>query len=286
MKIAVLYICTGRYECFWDCFYRSCEKYFYPSIPKHYFVFTDSERVMAHKEANVVCMFQKRAGWPYDTLLRFHWFAMVQDKWKDFDFCYFCNANVEFKGYVTEEVIPLPDDHKPLVFARLTIHEEHDNSNDFTTEKNPESTAYVGKNVFCKSLWGAFNGGTAKAYLKMILELRDNVQKDLNKGIIAVWHDQSHLIHYGVDHPYVLVEKGIVAEQERNPDMKICRIMLLDKEKLGGKDNLRYSGIGARLRHSVIRVYKLVLKTANSVGLGNAVKKMAKLFPGRSEWYR
>jgi len=38
MKIAVMYICTGKYECFWDEFYRTSEQYFYPDIDKHYFV--------------------------------------------------------------------------------------------------------------------------------------------------------------------------------------------------------------------------------------------------------
>ena len=45
MKIAILYICTGKYNIFWKDFYTSCEKNFIPNSEKHYFVFTDAENI-------------------------------------------------------------------------------------------------------------------------------------------------------------------------------------------------------------------------------------------------
>lgn len=44
-KIAILYICTGKYEELFDDFYESSEKYFFQNDYRHYFVFTDSERI-------------------------------------------------------------------------------------------------------------------------------------------------------------------------------------------------------------------------------------------------
>lgn len=41
-KVAVLYICTGKYDVFWKDFYISYEKYFLPDCEKHYYVFTDA----------------------------------------------------------------------------------------------------------------------------------------------------------------------------------------------------------------------------------------------------
>ena len=29
-KLGILYICTGKYDIFWEDFYKSCEKYFLP----------------------------------------------------------------------------------------------------------------------------------------------------------------------------------------------------------------------------------------------------------------
>ena len=44
-NIAVLYIMTNRYTVFWEDFYKSAEKNFLPHHNKHYFIFTDDEKM-------------------------------------------------------------------------------------------------------------------------------------------------------------------------------------------------------------------------------------------------
>jgi len=286
MKIAILFICTGKYERFWDEFYQSSERLFYPGVEKHYFVFTESARVMGQKHDNVTCIYQGRAGWPYDTLLRFHWFAMVQDRLAGYDFCYYCNANSVFVGEVTEQVIPFPTKEKPLIFWCHTAHYDDHSSNDITTERNPMSTAYVGPDTPCRSLGGGFFGGTAQAFLKMTLELRDNIQKDLSNGIIAVWHDQSHIIRYGAEHAHLEVGRNLICQEERNPVDGTCVMVYLAKEKNGGIDNLRENGLKPRVRHAIIRIYGAVLRCADAIGLGKALRRLAGLFKNRADWYR
>ena len=46
MKVAILYICTGRYAQFFDGFYKSAEQYLLKGIEKRYFVFTDQEQLI------------------------------------------------------------------------------------------------------------------------------------------------------------------------------------------------------------------------------------------------
>lgn len=286
MKIAVMYICTGKYECFWDAFYQTSEKYFYPDIPKHYFVFTESSRIMGQRFPNVTYIYQKKTGWPYDTLLRFHWFAMVQDQISQYDCCYYCNANSVFVGPVTPEIIPLPTEEKPLILWCHTAHYDDYSSNDITTEQNPESTAYVGPDVPCRQHGGGFFGGTGKAFLQMTLDLRDNIQVDLNKGIIAVWHDQSHIIKYGAEHPHIEVARDLICQEERNPIEEKCVMVFLAKEKNGGVDNLRENDWKPRARHAVIKVYHATLKAADTVGLGKGLRNVVGKFSRRRDWYR
>ena len=286
VKIAVMYICTGKYERFWDEFYRTSEKFFYPAIDKHYFVFTESRRVMDQKLPNVSYIYQKKIGWPYDTLLRFHWFAMVQDQITQYDFCYYCNANSVFVGEVTPELIPLPTAEQPLLLWCHTAHYDDYSSNDITTEQNPESTAYIGPDVTCRQHGGGFFGGTGEAFLKMTLELRDNIQADLDKGIIAVWHDQSHIIKYGAEHVHMEVARDLICQEERSPVDGKCLMIFLAKDKNGGIDNLRENGWKPRARHAVIKIYHRVLKTADAVGLGRGLRKISAKFSGRQDWYR
>lgn len=46
MKIAILYICTGKYNVFFRDFYSSSEKYFLPNCEKTYFVFSDNQEAI------------------------------------------------------------------------------------------------------------------------------------------------------------------------------------------------------------------------------------------------
>lgn len=286
MKIAVMYICTGKYERFWDEFYHSSEEMFYPGVDKHYFVFTESQRVMSQKHTNVSYVYQSKVGWPYDTLLRFHWFAMIQDKIREYDYCYFCNANSVFVKEVQPDIIPFPTEDKPILLWCHTAHYDDYSSNDITTETNPESTAYVGPDKLCRSHGGGFFGGTAEAFIKMTLDLRDNIQSDLDKGIIAVWHDQSHIIKYGSEHPYVEVGRDLICQEEKNPVEAKCVMVFLAKEKNGGIDNLRENGFKTRIRHGIVKAYSCILKFADAIGFGRILRSIAKLFTKRRDWYR
>ena len=71
MKIALLYICTGNYDIFWDGFYESAEKHFYPAAQKEYFVFSDSEKMQKLNGETIHVFWQNSAGWPYNTLMRY-----------------------------------------------------------------------------------------------------------------------------------------------------------------------------------------------------------------------
>lgn len=285
MKIAIMYICTGKYEKFWDDFYCSSEEFFYPDAEKNYYVFTDSMRISSQTHSNVKYYYQAKVGWPYDTLLRFHWFAMLQDQILKNDFCYFCNANALFLRKITPELIPLPTEDKPLIFWCHTAHYNDYNSNDITTEKNPESTAYVEADTECRAFGGGFFGGTGTAFLKMTLDLRDNIQTDLTKGIIAVWHDQSHIISYAAKNIHMEVGKDLICEEARNPVKGVCAMIYRDKEKNGGIDNLRENGLAPRIRHKIIGCYHAALKT-NILGTGKLFRKIAGMFPNRRNWYR
>lgn len=198
MRIAILYICTGNYTVFWPEFYASCEEFFFRGHDKSYFVFTDGSIESATYE-RVRCIEQQRMGWPHDTLQRFAMFERHEKELEDFDLVFFCNANVEFMRPVSEEILPI--DHAAIIVAQHPGYVDG-NSQKFQFEHNPRSRAFIkpgqGKNYVC----GGFNGGYAGAYLQMIHTLSRNIQSDLEEGIIARWHDESHLNRYILENPY------------------------------------------------------------------------------------
>lgn len=196
-KIAILYICTGKYDVFWRDFYISCEKYFLPNSDKKYFVFTDAEELYAANEnAGIYKIYQKRLGWPYDTLMRFELFSHIEDELIKFDYVFFFNANVLFLRTVNEE--ELLNDEKELF---VVAHPGWTKCSKYFLpyERNKKSTAYIPYGKGSQYFMGGVNGGTSASYIKLIKTLKRNIQTDLDNHYIAKWHDESHLNRYMID---------------------------------------------------------------------------------------
>jgi FkbM family methyltransferase len=234
MRIAILYICTGRYTIFWDDFFISCEKYFLPGHEKRYFVFTDG--CIAHEShERVMRIEQPRLGWPHDTLKRFHMFSRVAGDLAAFDFVFFFNANCEFRQTVNDAVLPTEEEglvvvRHPGFFDKIP--------DDFTYDRNPASRAYIpfgrGRYYVC----GGVNGGRSSAYCQLIHDLREAVDEDERNGVMAVWHDESHLNKYILTKNHTLLSPAYChPENWKIPFPEIIRVR--DKFIRGGPEFLR-----------------------------------------------
>ncbi len=275
MKIAILYVCTGKYDVFWDEFYSSSEENFYPDVEKTYFIFTDCKRMLELKEKNVQAFCQARSGWPYDTLLRFNWFCTIQDKLEEYDACYFINANGKFLKKVTPELIPFPSDEEPMILSVHINNYEDTEGKKFAPERNPMSTAYIPEGAYCRAHSGGFFGGRTKEFLEMCRKLRDRIAKDLQNGIIAIWHDQSHLIKYATEIPHYNVEKGLVASEEY-ADLSKCLMIFRDKRNYGGNVNLRQLPFSERIKELPKKIYSRILKLAKKIGMDTIIRRLVK----------
>ena len=101
-RVAVLYICTGRYSVFWEEFYRSMEKYFLKESKIEYFVFTDTDKLYDEENNNRIHRIrQDNLGWPGNTLFRFRMFVGIKERLKDFDYLFFLNANTVCRQEIT-----------------------------------------------------------------------------------------------------------------------------------------------------------------------------------------
>lgn len=199
-KIAILYICTGRYDVFWKDFFISCEKHLLPKMEKevHYFIFTDSVSLYAKDSERVHVVYQEQLPWPLTTLKRFDIFQKARAQLLLMDYIYFFNANMLFQKDVGEEIIP--DGTHDLVFVLHPGFYNKDRIN-FTYEQNTESLAYIPSDSGEHYFMGGLNGGKASAYIEMIDDLKQRISKDEERDIVAIWHDESHLNRYAVDFP-------------------------------------------------------------------------------------
>lgn len=246
MKIAILYIATGRYSIFWNDFYNSCEKYFLNNADKVYFLFTDDANI---KESNNVKKFeQKKLGWPYDTMMRFDMFLSQKDELKNYDYIFFFNANTKFMSEVGSEILPTKENDGLVTASHHGFYDKR--PDEYTYDRNPKSTAYIPYGQGSHYATGALNGGIAENYLSMCEVCSKNVHIDLDNEVIALWHDESHLNKYLLDkNPLIMPVNYLYPETTKknskwnkpNEFNNNIKILSVDKTKpeYGGHNYLR-----------------------------------------------
>ncbi len=274
-RIAILYICTGRYVEFWKDFYISFEQKFLINSLKEYFVFTDADFIYAEDESNNVHRIeQENLGWPGNTLFRFRMFKRIESQLKEFDYIFFMNANIICMKKVEEEVF-LPREESLLVvqhpgwYAKKPFEFEYD--------RNKKSSACI--KYLCGEVYvcGGVNGGKAEAFLKLVNELNERIEKDYSNGIIARWHDESHLNKYIIENGdfKLLSPSFCYPEGKELPYEKY--LLVLDKKKVISLDNNKINN--QRLYRSSLQ-YKINRARRNYWAIIYFIYKNLKHFKG------
>lgn len=237
MTIAILYICTGKYNQFFEGFYNSCEKNLLPKAEKSYYVWTDDDN-LAEGKANVNIIHKECAGFPADSLFRFEYFLQVEKELEKYDYIYFFNANAEVRQQVGEEFLP---DETGLAMGLWYNQEKPwwspwrilDLPAFFCYERNKKSLAYIPPfEKDYKQFMGGLNGGRAKEYLEMIETLSRNIRTDYENGIIAIAHDQSHINAYMRTHQCKELPRELTWPEEWSASFE-PKIVFRDKMKMG-----------------------------------------------------
>jgi len=189
MKIGLLLIATGKYDRFVGPLVESARKYFMKNHEVTYFLFTDSDKF--NNEDNVISTPKTHEPFPAPTLKRYETFYNYRHELIKMDYLFYSDVDMLFVDEVGDEILS----------ERVgTIHPGYVGGRG-TPETRKESLACVYEHEKMNYYAGGFNGGTAKNFLDMCEKLNNNIQKDLEKGIIAIWHDESHMNRYFIDNP-------------------------------------------------------------------------------------
>lgn len=253
-KVAILYICTGNYTVFWKEFFESYEKNFLPESQKEYFVFTDADSIYGEDScARIHRIFQKRLGWPYDTLMRFDMFSSIADRLEEFDYTFFMNANCKCVSVITEEEF-LPKKKDILVVQHPGEYNKKPSR--YSYDRNPQSTAYIPKGEGKYYICGGINGGRTKAYLGLVEELKKNVEKDLSNNVIAKWHDESHINHYIYVHDnWEMLSPAYCYAEDWNLPFE-PKILVREKSRYIDANGMKFGKFASALRKIVRKIIR------------------------------
>lgn len=192
MSVVLVLIATGpEYRQFAGPLLESAERFL---VPHQTLLFTDAPKDFRGWRVRAADL-----GYPMTTLLRYHLILSESVALARFDHIFYCDIDMLFVDAVSEAEI-LSDGITATLHPGW-IHRPH--AAQF--EERPESAAHVdvrslshnGLHYYC----GGFVGGSSPAFLAMAEQIRRQVECDVKKGLIARWHDESHLNRYLCDHP-------------------------------------------------------------------------------------
>jgi histo-blood group ABO system transferase len=191
MKICILTIATNRYLRFVEPLRASIARHFLLGHEIRQLLFTNhavesSQTLRTHRIAH--------EPWPLPTLRRYEHFLTEKEFILDHDYCFYMDADMRVDGPVGDEILGdiVAVRHPYQSFLQVTK---------MTYERNPRSLAYVPVGQGTTYYAGGFHGGRTAAFMEMAEVLAARIRGDTGRGIVAVWHDESHLNRYLVDHP-------------------------------------------------------------------------------------
>jgi hypothetical protein len=251
-NVALMTMATGRYVELLDGLVESARRHFFAGAPRRIFVFTDAEGdAPPFASGEVIPLAIEHEPWPMVTLKRFHYFTRYREALLEADYLFYIDVDMRFVADCGEEI--LPSGGSGLVAVRHpAFYRGHrgiaSHALDALTggrwsarplphrklpfERNPQSRACVDDADHCVYYYGAFNGGESRAFLAMAERLRDAVEDDLARGIVAVWHDESHLNRYLCEHAPKSLTPAYAFPQSGYPHLSHLKpvIVALDKD--------------------------------------------------------
>ena len=197
MKICILTIATNKYLQFVEKLYEDISEKFCPGAEISCLLFTDHE--IEESGDNVRVHYIDHEPWPMPTLKRYNYFVKEKDFILEHDYCFYFDADMRI-----DEVVEMDEVCRDLVATRHGYQSLMDPSSQ-SFDRNPKSLACVPLDEKTVTYYaGGFNGGKTEVFMEMAETIAERVNKDLEKNVVALWHDESHMNRYLIDNPPTL----------------------------------------------------------------------------------
>ncbi|KJE91144.1 hypothetical protein CAOG_02323 [Capsaspora owczarzaki ATCC 30864] len=194
LNIGLVVTVTGRYMQFFKRFSTSAGSFFFPNHNVTIFVFTDQPLPpldWGEISPTVKAIPKTRLPWPYDSLMRFGTLLQHAKEFEGMDYLYALDVDFAFNTYVCEDFLA------DLVGVQNGYHP----GTKGTPDHNPASTAFIAPGTNTHYYAGGVYGGKHGRVFQVAEAVHSNIMTDMRNRVMALWHDESHLNRYFVDHP-------------------------------------------------------------------------------------
>lgn len=191
-KIALVSICLNeKYWLYLSPMVESAKKFLLKGHQVDFYSWSD----MPQAPEEVIIIPQVPAEWPLPTLHRFHLFLREEEKLKDYDYIFYCDADMVFVSTVGDEILgDLVAAQHPMYAVKRGLIPPY--------EPNSESQAFIprsgrvleknGKKMFEPLYFaGGFQGGRSDKFIEAMKVMKEMIDKDFANNYIPIWNDET-----------------------------------------------------------------------------------------------
>lgn len=188
LKVAVMVTATAKYREFVNQLYREVKRLFLPQHEVTFVLFSNDLNGLSFDQG----FFCEHRPWPWVTIRKFNRFVEQRHYFEKFDYCYMLDADCKIESEVGEEIL-----------GELTavVHPGFCGGVGTPCVDPRSRSCMQGMLMRTPYLAGAVVGGRTDAWLELCDELKRRVDADNEDGVIATWHDESHLLKYLNEEP-------------------------------------------------------------------------------------
>lgn len=231
--VAVLTVATNRYLDYWKVMAASADRFLNPGSPLTFYVFTDrpqeAQRVEHElRRSRVITKTIPNLGWPDATLFRY---GVFRESWNLLREHIVMHLDADMKFVSPTPLNPGPElwpngialvrhpgYRRPHLGARLPLYSRSPRmvKGDIEMwlrhgalgawEESQESLAYVPRGLRRVYVCGGTWMGTQESLGNMVHLLAERTRLDFARGVVARWHDESHLNWFASTHRHYLFD--------------------------------------------------------------------------------
>ncbi|XP_030063610.1 histo-blood group ABO system transferase isoform X2 [Microcaecilia unicolor] len=200
VRIGLTVFAIKKYVVFIQLFLETAEKFFMVGHKVNYYIMTDRPKdvpnvTLAEGRKVVVLEIQSYARWQDVSMRRMEMISLFAKEQfiQEVDFLVCVDVDMRFSDHVGVEI--LSD-----IFGTLHPAFYRGQRQQFTYERRPASQAYIAYIEGDFYYAGGFFGGTVDEVYKLTNQCHNAIMTDKANSIEALWHDESHLNKYFLNH--------------------------------------------------------------------------------------
>lgn len=207
-KVAIIGICLNQnYWQYYPPMVESAKKFLLKGHQVDFIVWSD---MPSENHLGVKVIPTEPFEWPLPTLYRYHLFLREEALLKEYDFIYYCDADMKFVSRVGDEILgDLVGAQHPMYAIRkdyIPPYEPNEKSTSFIPRSGRVITEGEKKRFEPLYFAGGFQGGRSENFITAMKEMKEMIDKDFTENnYIPIWNDESTWNAYLFNHPPTVV---------------------------------------------------------------------------------